>query len=152
MVTFIVFGRALLKAIDKSLQNQKQQTLVAKGCGEGAKDGAGSHTLSEAKRKVKLVVVVETVMMSSSCLFAFPILISGLDLDMPLMFGTTVAYLPLMWLAFNVHVHGGRSGSHRRPAPPTSSGHAEGLGLSGRKTLFSSTKQEKKVVPTEVPC
>lgn len=160
MVTFLIFGRALLEAIDKSLQNQKQQrqqqqTPSTAGEGQGAKGGGGDQTLLEAKRKVKTVMAVEAALIAFCVLTSFPVLITEIDLVIPLStFGVTFGYMPLMWLAFNIRVHGGRSGPHARLVSPLSSGLRSPWSRSRLRPSRSkcSSKQEQQVVPTEVPC
>lgn len=159
MVSFVIFGRALLKAIDKSLQNQKQQqqqTRSTAGAVQGAKGGAGGHTLLDARRKVKTVVGVDVALVSSGSLITLVAVITGFDMEVPLvMFGVTFAYVPLIWLAFNIQVHSGRSGPHGRLVSPTvSSGRLLKSGpTSLRSMLYSSRKsKEQQIVPTEVPC
>ena len=159
MTTFVIFGRALLKAIDKSLQNQKNQQQQARSTEEelrGTKGGsAGDHTLQDARRKVKTVVGVDVVMVSSGALVTIVAVTTGFDMEVPLvMFGVTFAFLPLIWLSFNIQVHGGRSGSHGRMVSPLSSGRVLRSGPTiPRSMLLSARKhQEEQVVPTESPC
>lgn len=162
VVTFVFCGRALLEAIDKSLQNHKhlqQQTPSTAGGGQSAKCGVGAsnQTLLEARLKVKTVVLVETVLTLSSSLFSFVVMIYGLDLGMPLAtFGVTFTCMCLMWLACNIHVHGGRSASYGRLASPMTSGQRSTLfprsplNGQGKSKLFSK-QEEQQVVPTEAP-
>lgn len=158
MVTFMIVGRALLQAIDKSLQNQRQQqqTPSTAASTRGARGGPGKNTLLDAKRKVKTVVIVDVILVVSGSFITLLAVVTGLYTGVPLvMFGVIFGYTPLVWLAFNIQVHGGRSGSHRRSLTSMNSGplsRMSGPRTSLRRNLFSSTKQEKQVVPTEVPC
>lgn len=163
MVVFMIFGRALLQAINKSLRNQEQQWQQQQaprpstaGGVMGAKGRRGSQTLLAAKRKVKTVVVVNTVLVTLGSSFTLLAVITGFYMEVPLITcGVFFSYVPLMWLAFNIQVHGGRSGSHGRLLSPMPSGllpPGSPQLLSMKSKLFSSTKQEQQVVPTEVPC
>eukprot|EP00752_Nemacystus_decipiens_P006286 g5666.t2 len=96
MVVFVIFGRVLVKAIDKSLQHQDQQQLqatrTAAGGVQGKNGGAGNHSLLDARRKVKTVVVVDVVLVSSGTLITLFAMIKGFDVEAPLvMFGITFA-------------------------------------------------------------
>lgn len=150
MVAFVIFGKALLETIDKSLQNQKQHRQP-----QGTTDGAANRTLLEAKRKVKTVMVADVVLVVSGSSITLLAVNTGFDTEVPLvMFGVTFAYLPLIFLACNVQVHGGRSGAHRRLVSPLSSrlrSPGSRLWPSLRSKIFSFSNQQQQVVPTEAP-
>lgn len=159
MMVFMVFGTALLKAIDKSLQNQKRQQQprpsTPPGSVEGTKCGGGHQPLQEAKRKVKTVMVVDIALVPSGSSVTLFAVITGFDTEVPLvMFCVPFTYMPLMWLAFNIQVHSGRSRACKRPLSPMNSrllspGSRPRPGT--RSKLFFSRKQEQQVIPTEVP-
>ena len=170
MVTFVMFGRSLLKAIDESLQNQKQkqqQSPTTAGA-PGAKGGASKNALSEARKKVQSVVRTTVVSASLGIACNIPMMSVGLDLDMPLIVYGMPIIETLMWMAYSVQVHSGRSGSYGRMESPMSSGlmsplssrlrsHiSSGLRSLGPRNppsvttvLVSSAQQERRVVPTE---
>ena len=158
MAIFIIFGRALLQAIDKSLQNQKHQHKEAPGTlGGGQSAHGGRGALQHAKRKIKTVVAVEVFLVSTGCSITLVAVITGFDTELPLvMFGIPFVYVPLGWLAFNVQVHSGRSRSRERlPLPinsrPLSPGSRSRPGAP-RSNVLPSRKQEQRVVPTSAPC
>lgn len=156
MGIFIVVGKALLQAIHKSLKKQQQRRKQsAPGGAGGPKDEAGSQTLLEARRKVKTVVVVDIVLVLSGTLTTLLAVITGLDMEAPLLlFGVIFAYVPLIWLAFNIQVHSGRSGSQERPRLRTKgellTAHPPRPSMTSK--LCSSMKHEQQVVPAEAPC
>lgn len=156
MVTFVILGTALLKAIDTSLQNHKhrksQQALKTAGRVQGAKGGGGDHKLLEAKRKIKTVMAVDVVLVLSGSSITILAVITGFDMEVPLiMFGVTFAYVPLIWLALNVQVHSGRSRLHRQEALRSTMdsrlpypGSRLHLHTGLRSTLYSSRKLQER--------
>lgn len=94
----------------------KLQATAAPLIEHGAKGGAGNQTLLQARRKVQTVILVKVALVLSPVAFAVPSIFVGLDLDMPLVFfgGGFTCCVPLVWLAFIIRVHSGRSGSHGR--------------------------------------
>lgn len=173
VMTLVVFwrcGRSLVGAIDKSLQQQQEQQQLPKspagdlvcdtqGCPQspsssGVKRSArgGNATLVAARRKVKRMVFLTTLIIVPSTGVGLLVVFSSHLAEAVLIMDALLTFLPLIWFSLNIQLHAGRSHERGAARTPASIGGLNSPGASvvlGCRNPFS---RQQLVIPAEAPC
>lgn len=175
LAVFLRCGRSLIGAIDKSLQQQREQqqlrgALVGnltcdttegtqsslslkKVFSKGLGFRGGTPTLVAARSKVKRMLVLTTLLVIPSTSIG---VYAGFSSDMAeaaLILDVLLTWLPMAWLSINMQLHAGRS--QQRVAPRLLPSQSNGRLFSPRSILLSgrwNPFSHQQVVPTEPPC